>query len=318
MRASSATFVTEGAGVLEKRRKGDFSWGFGHHAEVQAEIQSPKALLTQYGLRAKKSFGQNFLADARMAERLADLAVGVPGEGRRGGVVEIGAGLGALTRPLLGRAECVAAIERDRDLVPVLLELFAEEREAGRLVVLEADAQSVDYLEVFAKMPRPHSVAGNLPYQLTGSLLRKLTAMARSIVRALVLVQLEVADRLSAAPGSDAYGALSVFVQAQFEPKRAFVVRRGAFYPQPGVDSAAVVLETRPEPLAEETDAFRALVHGAFQKRRKKLRNAWAGVLGRSEQEIASAADRAQIDLDARGETLDVRAFARMATEVGA
>jgi 16S rRNA (adenine1518-N6/adenine1519-N6)-dimethyltransferase len=284
----------------------------GHDPVVQPEIESPKALLVRHGLRAKKSFGQNFLADARIADRLAELALG----GESGSVIEIGAGLGALTRPLLARAERVAAIERDRDLVPVLAEVFAEECASGRLIVLEADAQSVDFAEVLRGLPQPHSVAGNLPYQLTGALLRKLSGIARSIVRALVLVQLEVADRLTAAPGSEAYGALTVFVQAQFAARRAFVVRRGAFYPQPGVDSAAVLLTSLAEPLADETEAFRMVVHGAFQKRRKKLRNAWEGVLGRSDVELASAAERAGIDLDARGETLDVAAFARMATEL--
>jgi 16S rRNA (adenine1518-N6/adenine1519-N6)-dimethyltransferase len=301
----------------------------GHHPVVQPETLSPKALLARHGLRAKKSFGQNFLVDVRIAQRLADLALGEPGEagqsaaggdrtgtGDAGGVIEIGAGLGALTRPLLARAAQVAAIERDRDLIPVLSELFAEQVAAGKLVLLEADAQSLDFVEVFAGLPRPHSVAGNLPYQLTGSLLRKLSTMARSIVRALVLVQLEVADRLVAAPGSDAYGALSIFIQAQFVPTRAFIVRRGAFYPEPGVDSAAVLLTSRTEPLAEETEAFRTLVHGAFQQRRKKLRNAWQGVLGRSDVDLRAAAERAGIDLNLRGETLDVAAFARMAAEV--
>ena len=225
-------------------------------------------------------------------------------------MVEIGAGLGALTRPLLDRAERVVAIERDRDLVPVLREELADFVTRGRLRIEEADAKTADFITLLEGGPRPHVIAGNLPYQITGPLLEKLTGIAPAIDRAVVLVQREVADRLSAGPGAENWGALSVFVQAQFVPERAFVVRRGAFYPQPGVDSAVVVLEPRPAPVAE-SDRFRVLVHAAFAQRRKKLRNAWrklaaADVLGR-------AADSAGIDLEARGEVLEVAAFARMA-----
>jgi 16S rRNA (adenine1518-N6/adenine1519-N6)-dimethyltransferase len=122
---------------------------------------------------------------------------------------------------------------------------------------------------------------------------------------------------MAAKPGGESWGALSVFVQAQFEVRRELVVRRGAFYPQPNVDSAVVVLCPRSVPLAEELPAFRALVHAAFQKRRKKLRNAWHGVLQADPAELARAAERAGVDLDARGETLEVMAFARMAQELG-
>jgi 16S rRNA (adenine1518-N6/adenine1519-N6)-dimethyltransferase len=275
--------------------------------------ESPKAVLQRYGLFAKKSFGQSFLADARLA---AQIAAHAAGSEATGSVLEIGAGLGALTIPLLDEFTHVIAVERDRDLVPVLRELFAAELESGRLSLEQADAQSLDFLSLFQGRPEPWVVAGNLPYQLTGVLLRKVTGMARALRRAAFLVQLEVADRLVARPSAPDYGALSVFVQAQYEPRRVFVVRRGAFYPQPRVDSALVVLSSRESPLCEETTAFRDVVHAAFQKRRKTLRNAWRGLLSRSDREIQEAAARANIDLDARGETLDVSAFARMSVEV--
>jgi 16S rRNA (adenine1518-N6/adenine1519-N6)-dimethyltransferase len=225
-------------------------------------------------------------------------------------VVEIGAGLGALTRPLLERAERVIAIERDRDLVPVLRSELAPALESGRLSVEEADAKAADWLALLASGPRPHLIAGNLPYQITGPLLEKLTGLASAIDRAAVLVQREVAERLTAEPGAENWGGLSVFVQAQFVPARAFIVRKGAFYPQPGVDSALVVLEPR-RPAVAETAAFRTLVHAAFAQRRKKLRNAWQGVAEPAELQLLAA--RAGIDLDQRGETLAVAAFARMA-----
>ena len=138
--------------------------------------------------------------------------------------------------------------------------------------------------------------------------------MAGEVERVIFLLQLEVVDRLVAKADSEHYGALSVFVQAAFEVERALVIRRGAFYPQPEVDSAVVLLKPRATRVAETT-AFRALVRGAFQKRRKKLRNAWENVCGRNREELALAAERAKIDLDARGETLAVSDFARMAAE---
>lgn len=274
--------------------------------------ESPKSQLDSLGLRAKKHFGQNFLADAVMAARIAELATTPAG----GSVVELGAGLGALTSPLLERARRVVAIERDRDLVPYLHRAFDDEISSGRLEVLEADAKAADLLALLALGPRPHVVAGNLPYQITGPLLEKTVAIAPDVDRVVYLVQLEVADRIAAAPGSERYGALSVFMQAQFVPSRAFVIRRGAFHPQPEVDSAVLVLEPRRPPVTAETPAFRAVVSAAFQQRRKKLRNAWRGVLGADDAALEAAAERAGVDLEARGETLGVAQFAAMAQEL--
>jgi 16S rRNA (adenine1518-N6/adenine1519-N6)-dimethyltransferase len=274
---------------------------------------SPKTLLNRYELRAKKHFGQNFLADERLALKIAELCTTPPG----GTVLELGAGLGALTRPLLERAAHVCAVERDRDLVPILSELFAAPIESGHLSLLEADAKAVDLAQILGQAPRPRVLAGNLPYQITGPLLERAVGAAGVVDRVVFLVQLEVADRLAATPDHDAYGALSVYAQAQFKSERAFVIRRGAFYPQPGVDSAVVVLEPLPVPVARETPTFRALVAAAFQQRRKTLRNAWSGVIGTSGPALADAAVRAGIDLDARGERLLAADFARMARALG-
>jgi len=273
--------------------------------------RSPKAQLESRGLRPKRHFGQNFLADEHLALRIAEL---VP-EGAS--VVELGAGLGALTRPLLTRASRLVAVERDRDLVPALGELFAPEIASGQMRVEEADAKSARVSELLAGAPKPHVLAGNLPYQISGPLIEGAVNQAEDLARAVFLLQLEVVDRLVAAPNSDDYGALSVFVQAAFAVQRALVIRRGAFYPQPEVDSAVVVLDPRADRVPE-TATFRAVVKGAFGQRRKKLRNAWEGAVGKSREEIAACALRANIDLDARGETLSVADFARMAAELEA
>ncbi|WP_437301465.1 16S rRNA (adenine(1518)-N(6)/adenine(1519)-N(6))-dimethyltransferase RsmA [Sorangium sp. So ce426] len=266
-------------------------------------------LLRTRGLSPKKGFGQNFLVDVDAARRIAEAATTTEG----GAVIEIGAGLGALTRPLLDRAAHVVAIERDRDLVPILREQLAGPIEEGRLTLLEADAAQVDWVGALSGHARPHAVAGNLPYHITGRLLEQATTVAHQIDRAVFMVQLEVADRLVAAPGSADYGALSVFVQAAFDVRRLLIARAGAFYPRPEVDSAVVVLTPWRPRRAEETDAFRAAVRAAFSARRKTLRNAWKNLYGWSSQELERHAKDAGISLDARGETLSVEAFARIA-----
>ncbi|HWA73602.1 MAG TPA: 16S rRNA (adenine(1518)-N(6)/adenine(1519)-N(6))-dimethyltransferase RsmA [Polyangiaceae bacterium] len=268
---------------------------------------SPKTQLSLRGLTPKRHFGQNFLADAGLSARIAELALPDGGS-----ALELGAGLGALTRPLLARAEHVIAVERDRDLVPALQEDFAAEIAAGRLQVLEADAKSIAPGELLGALPRPRVLCGNLPYQITGPLLELAVHSASGLDRAVFLVQLEVANRLSAAPASADYGALSVFTQAAFAVSRALVVRRGAFYPQPGVDSAVVVLTPHAVP-TPETKTFAAFVKAAFAQRRKQLSNAWRGVGGLSPEQLVEAARAAEIDLSARGETLAVADFARIA-----
>jgi 16S rRNA (adenine1518-N6/adenine1519-N6)-dimethyltransferase len=269
---------------------------------------SPKAQLQSRGLRPKKHFGQNFLADEQLAQKIADL---VPAGAS---VVELGAGLGALTRPLLTRAGRLVAVERDRDLVPALGELFAAEIASGQLRVEEADAKSISVKELLRDAPQPFVLAGNLPYQISGPLLEAAVHTAGDVERVIFLLQLEVVDRLMAKANSEHYGALSVFVQAAFEVERPLVIRRGAFYPQPEVDSAVVLLKPRAQRIAETT-AFRALVRAAFQQRRKKLRNAWENVCGVDRETLAARAARAAVDLDARGETLSVSDFARMTAE---
>ncbi|HWP07898.1 MAG TPA: 16S rRNA (adenine(1518)-N(6)/adenine(1519)-N(6))-dimethyltransferase RsmA [Polyangiaceae bacterium] len=272
------------------------------------EASDPRAALARLGITPKRHFSQNFLLDRNLARRIAEL---VAPEGAF--VIEIGAGTGALTRPLLERSRKVLAVERDRDLVPVLREELAQSVAAGRLELVEADAKTFDYSSALTREPAPRVVAGNLPYHLTGPLLELLVGLSPLLERAGALVQLEVAQRLAAAPSTADYGALSVFSQAAFRVTRPLVVRRGAFYPQPGVDSALVVLEPHPTPLARETPRFRALVKAAFSQRRKQLRNAWSRVL--PAEALARAAAASGIDLARRGETLSVAEFARMAAE---
>ncbi len=284
------------------------------HPQVPPGTPShPRALLRGRGLAAKKSFGQNFLVAPEVIARIAQACVRDDEMGRAR-VIEIGAGLGALTGPLLDRAAHVVAIERDRDLVPVLREAFAAAIAAGKLDLREADAQTIAVAELFGAPDTnaPRVLAGNLPYQITGRLLQLAVDHKASLDRVVFMVQDEVAARLLAAPGTKEYGALSVFVRAAFDVARVAKVSPGSFYPSPEVTSSVVRLTPVLPVRAEETETFRALVKGAFGMRRKKLRNAWHAVVP-DPQSLATMAAAASISLDARGETLDVEDFARMA-----
>lgn len=277
-----------------------------------APATSAKAQLDQHGLRPKRTLGQNFLADAGLCRKIAMLVC----PESKGSVLEIGAGLGALTAPLLESGVRVVAVETDRQLTVILRDKFAAQLETGQLTLVEADARELDLGELLAEMDRPRALAGNLPYHLSGLLLRRAVEASALLDRSAFLLQLEVVDRLCAAPGTSAYGALSAFAQAVYAPERAFIVRRGAFYPQPGVDSAAVLLTPLGDAGFPLTIEFTALVRSVFEKRRKTLRNAWRDVLGLTVAELEAAARDSNIDLTSRGETLGVADFARMAQRV--
>ena len=265
--------------------------------------------LRERGLNPKKRFGQNFLVDVHAQRMIAEAATTPAG----GTVLEIGAGMGALTRPLLERAARVVAIERDRDLVPILSTDFAEPIGEGRMQLVEGDALALDWAALLEGGPRPHIIAGNLPYLLTGPLLERATTLVDRVDRVVFMVQAEVADRLAAKPSTKEYGALTVFVQAAYGVRRVLTVKSGAFYPRPDVDSAVVALDPTHPRRAEETDAFRDAVRAAFGTRRKTLRNAWKSLYGWSKDELEARAVEAGISLDARGETLAVEDFARIA-----
>jgi 16S rRNA (adenine1518-N6/adenine1519-N6)-dimethyltransferase len=276
--------------------------------------RDPRAVLRDAGLRPKKSFGQNFLVADGIAQAIARACV-PDGEVGRARVVEIGAGTGALTRLLAERAASVVAIERDRDLVPLLERDFA----GTSVRVIEADAQSVDLAALLGERSAdaPRVLCGNLPYSITGQLLRAAGEHAGHLERAVFMIQDEVAQRLTASPGTKVWGALTVFVRAAFDVRRVLRASPGAFHPPPEVTSAVVELVPLDPPRARETERFRALVRRAFEARRKTLRNAWSG-LAADGPALERAAASAGVSLDARGETLEVEDFARMANALEA
>lgn len=275
------------------------------------ELPGPRVLLERFGLRPKYSFGQNFLGDVHLAAEIARLAA--PNGTER--VLELGAGLGALSWQLLARGCSVVMVERDRDLVPPLSELLQEQIASGQAEVVEADAKAADWLALLGPAEE-RVVCGNLPYQITGPLLSRTAGLRDEIARAVFLIQREVADRLIAQPGTKDYGALSVFLQAQFEIKRSLTLKPGAFHPQPRVDSAVCVLTPLAVPITEETPRFRQLVKMAFFARRKTLRNAWRAFGELSL--LQEAAEAEGFSLDDRGETLSAQQFAGVAARLGA
>ena len=271
-----------------------------------------RALLAKYELRAKKSWGQNFLVEERAYREIVHAC----GLGEGDWVVEIGAGLGTLTARLADAAAHVIAIERERDMLDIL---GKELGDRPRVEIVAADALAFDYAAVAARAGRPPVVVGNLPYQIASPILFRLLEARHHIARIVVMLQKEMVDRIVAAPGGKQYGALSVMVRLYGEPKLVCRVRAGGFIPAPRVDSA--VLRIVPyaggaTKVAVDDRQFSRVVHAAFNQRRKTLRNALSAVFDIAAVDHALAA--AAIDGQRRGETLSVEEFARVTGGLGA
>ncbi|MFZ5470319.1 MAG: 16S rRNA (adenine(1518)-N(6)/adenine(1519)-N(6))-dimethyltransferase RsmA, partial [Myxococcota bacterium] len=267
-------------------------------------LESPEAILRRHGLSPKKSWGQNFLADEEALEGIADAAALVPGEV----VVELGAGLGHLTRFLLAAGARVVAVEKDRDMVKVLSELSPE-----RLTVVEANAAKVDFAAVAGA--RPVKVVGNLPYHLSSPILFQVLEQHAAVSRAVFTLQKEVVERLVAAPGGRDYGLLSVLLGLYFDLEQVFVIPAGAFHPPPKVDSAVVRLTALVAPRAPVTSDthFRQVVKAAFAQRRKTLLNSLKTdrALGGAEV-LQKACAAAGVDPGRRAETLSIAELAAL------
>lgn len=274
-------------------------------------LDSPRAILSRHGLRPKKAWGQNFLADASVQSRIADLTRA--GEGDT--VVELGAGLGHLTSQLVGRGAKVVAVERDRELAPVLrqeLEAYPE------LLVMEADAKTVDLVALAKDAGQRLVLCGNLPYHLSSPIIFHALDHHQLLRRLVVLLQREVAERIAAKADTPEYGLLSVLLQNVADVEVALKVSRKAFVPPPEVESAVLVAEFRDELRAPVLDErrFRQLVKAAFAQRRKTLSNALKAVFDK--QAVEEAFATTGIEGQRRGETLTVEEFAALERALGA
>jgi 16S rRNA (adenine1518-N6/adenine1519-N6)-dimethyltransferase len=273
-----------------------------------------RALAASVGLLPTKSLGQNFVIDGGTVERIVRTAALRPDDV----VLEIGPGLGSLTLALLPAVQRVVAVEIDQRLAALLPETVAARLPsvADRLRVIHRDAMVLDATEIgHATAQPPTAIVANLPYNVAVPVLLTLLARLPSVRRVLVMVQLEVAERLAAKPAEDAYGVPSVKAAWYGDVRLAGTIGRQVFWPAPRVDSGLVALDRRepPETTASREAVF-AVIDAAFGQRRKTLRAAlasWAGSPAAAETALRAAG----IDPGARGETLDVVAFARIAEQ---
>lgn len=215
----------------------------------------------------KKSFGQNFLIDETHLNFIAKSVCELR-ENKRSRVYEIGAGLGALTRALLNQGAFVSAIERDRDLIPILRKSFLKDIESGQLELHEANA-----VTFFTSYSPKIVLCGNLPYHLTSSILFETTRLHDQISGAVYLIQKEVAERIASAPNSKIYGLLSVLMQSRFETSIIHEVPKNAFWPSPKVESSVIRFKPKENTTNLNWDLFVKLVKSAFAHRRKTLTN---------------------------------------------
>jgi 16S rRNA (adenine1518-N6/adenine1519-N6)-dimethyltransferase len=265
-----------------------------------------RALAATAGIRPTKMLGQNFLHDANTIRRIVATAALEPGET----VLEIGPGLGSLTLGLLAAGHPVVAVEVDATLAALLPGTVHARFPDAQLRVVCADALRVD------EVPgAPTALVANLPYNIAVPVVLHLLATLPGLRHGLVLVQAEVAERLCAPPGSRVYGVPSLKVAWFAAATRAGVVSRSVFWPVPNVDSGLVRLQRHAPPTTTATGAqVFAVVDAAFAQRRKTLRAAlagWAGSAAAAEQALHAAG----VDPGARGEQLDVAAFARIAEQ---
>lgn len=256
---------------------------------------------------AKKSLGQNFLMHAQTAERIVDAAK-LP---KNATVIEVGPGTGMLTRVLLANAGKVIAIEADDSLAPDLLQTFASEVVEGKLVVEHADIRAFDSQAVHG----PYHVVANIPYYITGEIIRQFLTATHKPESMTLLVQKEVAERIARNGGKESL--LSLSVTAYGSPEYCFTVPRGAFRPAPSVDSAVLAIrnirnDAFPTPEAEQR--FFSILRAGFAHKRKRLAKNLEAVV--APDRIIGAMERVGLGTNTRSEDVPVETWKRLADEL--
>lgn len=279
-----------------------------------ADYSVTKAVLERHGFTFKKSFGQNFLTDTNILQKIVDTAE----IDDQVNVIEIGPGIGALTEFLAERAAQVMAFEIDHRLVPILADTL---RDFDNVTVVNEDILKVDlakHIQNFKNPDLPIKVVANLPYYITTPILMHLIESGIPFSEFVVMMQKEVADRISAKPNTKAYGSLSIAVQYYMTAKVAFIVPRTVFVPAPNVDSAILKMVRRPEPAAavEDESFFFKVSKASFTHRRKTLWNNLTGYFGKTEEikdKLTKALNQAGLSPSVRGEALGLEEFASLA-----
>jgi len=280
-------------------------------------IRSTKDILMQQNFRIKKHFGQNFLVDPNILEKIADQS----GLSPKTDVIEIGPGFGALTEILLSRTRRLLAYEIDKELIPILKGQLGGK---DNFILLNQDILDADIDGDIGKyLPDAEEVVvvANLPYYITTPILMRFLETSRRVTRMIVMMQAEVADRVTSRPATKDYNALSVVINYRAETRVLFRVPRTVFIPQPNVDSTVVEIRVRtdiPGKPADESRFF-TLVHQCFAQRRKTLLNNLRQALpGLSRDQIEQLLAECGIPLDIRAEALDIPDFIRLSNGVTA
>ncbi|MFC2550141.1 MAG: 16S rRNA (adenine(1518)-N(6)/adenine(1519)-N(6))-dimethyltransferase RsmA [Streptococcus sanguinis] len=279
-----------------------------------ADHSVTRAILGRHGFTFKKSFGQNFLTDTNILQKIVDTAE----IDKKVNVIEIGPGIGALTEFLAESAAEVMAFEIDDRLVPILADTL---RDFDNVTVVNQDILKVDlaqYIAEFKNPDLPIKVVANLPYYITTPILMHLIESGIPFSEFVVMMQREVADRISAQPNTKAYGSLSIAVQYYMTAKVAFIVPRTVFVPAPNVDSAILKMVRRDQPAVAVQDEkfFFKVSKASFVHRRKTLWNNLTSCFGKSEEtkdKLTAALERADLSPSVRGEALNLEEFARLA-----
>ena len=269
-----------------------------------------RRLLEQWDLRPSKALGQNFLVDSAALDRIVAAAELTPDDV----VLEVGAGLGALTRRLARGAGRVISVELDQRLMPVLQSVLAD---LDNVTLVQGDILALDPAALIGPSSTQYKVVANLPYYITSAVLRHLLEASPRPQRMVLTVQREVADRIVAEPGQ--MSLLAVSVQFYGQPRRLFRIKPGSFYPSPGVESAVVRIDLHAAPpvRVEEADAFFRVVRAGFAQRRKQLRNGLAAGLGLSPEEVVAKLGEAGVDARRRPQTLSLEEWGRVAQAMG-
>lgn len=260
-------------------------------------------LLNKYNLKPRKSLGQNFLIDPNALMRVVEAAQLKPNQH----VLEIGAGLGSLTRLLARHARQVTAIEIDRHLIPILQEVLVE---CENVRIIQGNILELTPEKIFEKPD--YIVVANIPYYITSALLRHLLESSLKPRRMVLTIQSEVAERICARSGKMSLLALSV--QVYGEPNIAERIPAECFYPVPEVDSSVLVVELYPEPIisAHELDTFFTLAHAGFHQKRKTLRNALSSRLPITPEQTSQLLMEADINPQRRAETLTLVEWSKL------
>lgn len=273
------------------------------------DIAYVRDLCARHGFTLSKGFGQNFIVNPGVCPKIVEVA----GIGPEWGVLEVGPGIGVLTRELARRAARVVAVEVDNRLPPLLAETLAgyDNVEIVMQDILKVDIAAL-IREKFAGMPV--AVCANLPYYITSPILMRLLEEKLPIRQITVMVQKEAAERICAAPGTRQAGAISYAVAYYAKPQVLFSVQPGSFYPPPKVTSAVIRLEVHPEPPVPVPDeaAYFRLVRAAFGQRRKTAANAISAGLGLPKAQVTAAMEQAGLPATARPEQLTLEQFAAL------